>query len=348
MNKKINKYFFLAGIAGLLIALGATVGALVKQSYTFPIVSVGVIVAVFAVANAAALAKKSTKAADIKAQREKELAELDTEKLDRLAEYVLERAKKKAIRIKAEKCETTTVYDSKFGGVPYWDAAEKYPENSKGEKLALLAQINFADFKSDLLPAESGILQIFANDEDDLVGCDYCAPSTQENYRVIYHKNLVETDEKTVRAAGAKVNTDRAGDRDYLYPFEAVYKLSFEEFDDYPSFGEDECDGYFADALKELYGENLVENSVWKTFNHTEYSYLAEKFGEWGHKMFGYADFTQSDPREADSKYDTQLLQIDSIDDIMWGDCGVANFLINGEELKNLDFSDVFYSWDCY
>jgi len=31
----------------------------------------------------------------------------------------------------------------------------------------------------------------------------------------------------------------------------------------------------------------------------------------------------------------------------MWGDCGVGNFFINIEDLKNLDFSDVLYNWDC-
>ena len=31
---------------------------------------------------------------------------------------------------------------------------------------------------------------------------------------------------------------------------------------------------------------------------------------------------------------------------IMWGDAGVANWLITPEQLKNLDFSKVFYSWD--
>ena len=33
---------------------------------------------------------------------------------------------------------------------------------------------------------------------------------------------------------------------------------------------------------------------------------------------------------------------------IMWGDSGVCNFFINKDKLKNLDFSDVLYNWDCY
>ena len=33
--------------------------------------------------------------------------------------------------------------------------------------------------------------------------------------------------------------------------------------------------------------------------------------------------------------------------DIMWGDVGVANFFIRLEDLKNRDFSNVLYNWDC-
>ncbi|WP_029102132.1 DUF1963 domain-containing protein [Moraxella caprae] len=29
----------------------------------------------------------------------------------------------------------------------------------------------------------------------------------------------------------------------------------------------------------------------------------------------------------------------------LWGDCGVANFFITPEDLKNLDFSKVVYAW---
>lgn len=32
---------------------------------------------------------------------------------------------------------------------------------------------------------------------------------------------------------------------------------------------------------------------------------------------------------------------------MLWGDCGVANFFINGAKLKQHDFSDVLYNWDC-
>ena len=72
-----------------------------------------------------------------------------------------------------------------------------------------------------------------------------------------------------------------------------------------------------------------------------------------GHKIGGYPAFTQEDPREEDTSYDFLMLQLDSEfgdgkDRILWGDAGICNFFINSEKLKNLDFSDVIYNWDCY
>ena len=74
---------------------------------------------------------------------------------------------------------------------------------------------------------------------------------------------------------------------------------------------------------------------------------MYEQLGGYGSKVLGYPAFTQFDPRD-DNKYDTLLFQLDSEDGVMlWGDCGVANFFINGAKLKQHDFSDILYNWDC-
>lgn len=68
-----------------------------------------------------------------------------------------------------------------------------------------------------------------------------------------------------------------------------------------------------------------------------------------GHKIGGYAYFTQSDPREHDDKLknDVLLLQIDTDEEIMFGDSGVANFFINKEDLINKNFEKAYFNWDC-
>ena len=73
-------------------------------------------------------------------------------------------------------------------------------------------------------------------------------------------------------------------------------------------------------------------------------------FPEGGHKIGGYAYFTQSDPRDEKAEYLDMilLLQIDSQDNaILWGDVGVGNFFIHPDDLKRKDFSKVLYNWDC-
>ncbi|MCM1133810.1 MAG: DUF1963 domain-containing protein [Ruminococcus flavefaciens] len=46
------------------------------------------------------------------------------------------------------------------------------------------------------------------------------------------------------------------------------------------------------------------------------------------------------------------MFQLDTDDDergyrVIWGDSGIGNFFISTENLRNLDFSDVLYNWDC-
>ena len=77
-----------------------------------------------------------------------------------------------------------------------------------------------------------------------------------------------------------------------------------------------------------------------------------QKTMPWESKLGGYPAFTQCDPRYYDKnleRFNTLLLQLDCEDecDLMFGDTGVANFFINEEDLKKLDFTKVLYNWDC-
>ena len=42
-----------------------------------------------------------------------------------------------------EKIYLADIFDSKFGGMPYWNIDKEYPADENGNKLMLLAQINF-------------------------------------------------------------------------------------------------------------------------------------------------------------------------------------------------------------
>ena len=72
------------------------------------------------------------------------------------------------------------------------------------------------------------------------------------------------------------------------------------------------------------------------------------------HKLGGYPEFTQQDPRQEHDgldNYTINLLTMFSEDAekfvTVWGDQGTANWLITPEQLKNLDFSKVLFEWSC-
>lgn len=67
---------------------------------------------------------------------------------------------------------TPTIFDSKVGGLPYWDPAKTYPTDSKGNKMRLLAQINFDREKVESPLPQGGMLQFFLA-YDDVYGLHY-------------------------------------------------------------------------------------------------------------------------------------------------------------------------------
>ncbi|MEI4803865.1 YwqG family protein [Bacillus sp. FJAT-51639] len=237
------------------------------------------------------------------------------------------------------KVGTTELWGSKIGGDPYLLIGEELPKNKQGEALRLLAQINFEDVPHiDSMPTQ-GILQFFVDATDDLVGADFDNPTTQEGFRVIYRQDIIKDKSKLVTEFNYDIGED---EEEFISPLEA--ELVFEErlqpvtTCDY-RFGSEFLVGF--EGEKEVQdGDRTVE--LWELY--------VDHMSNIGHRIGGYPFFTQYDPRDEGSKYDTLLLQIDTDDDlgIMWGDSGVANFFINKDDLARLDFSDVLYNWDCF
>ncbi len=256
-----------------------------------------------------------------------------------------------------------TIFDSKLGGLPYWDRGKSYPLDSNGNKMMLLAQINFSkeNLNDERLPKQ-GMLQFFISAADDVYGMDFDEADSQKDFRVIYHEVIdtsISVDD--VCALGLPTNLDRAED---MYPpilveAELIFhrKMAF--------MGPDVCgfDELFEKVAKEEFGEEVQAKTAYAYLGEDAYSLLCDELYEssvlgnsvdtcGGHWMLGYPYFVQYDPRESTKYYDTLLLQIDSEmvdkeDYVMWGDCGVANFFINAEELKKCNFSKVWYNWDC-
>lgn len=269
---------------------------------------------------------------------------IDEKVLKLVYDTVKERTLTSFISLTAEKREHTELFESKFGGLPYWVSSMEYPTAENGEKLYLLAQLNFdrLGISPEYGLPQNGILQFFVAN-DNLTGCDFENPDEQKNFRVVYHENInYGISEADVLALDIPV----AQEDDGCFPLCGEYSLSAvcglealnSEVYYYDEFVEQVCDELIPKRPKDDFWGRLTEDESMK---------LMDMLFSDGHKILGYPHFTQDDPRDDSSPYDTLLLQIDSKDGIMWGDCGVANFFINSEDLKNLDFSRVMYNWDC-
>ena len=99
---------------------------------------------------------------------------------------------------------------------------------------------------------------------------------------------------------------------------------------------------------------------TFQELEETEIDFFTEQNTYAGHRIGGYPCFEQFDPRDdspALQAYDTLLLQIVSHtapdeqgheqELIMFGDLGGCQFFIPAEKLRNRDFTDILYTWDC-
>ncbi|WIY63420.1 YwqG family protein [Bacillus arachidis] len=252
---------------------------------------------------------------------------------------ILEKSVKPYIKITG-KIGETTLFQSKFGGYPYLPINHEHPKDSNGKPMVLLAQLNFEELPHIEPMPTKGLLQFFVNGEDDLVGADFDHPTTQKDFRIIYHSDVNYDESQLVTDFSYLNNLDL---EHFVIPEAA--KLSFEQTYQPVTIGDYRFESFFKDTV-DL--EDIVDKEEEIEFGEL----YEESFESLGHKIGGYPFFTQSDPREWDESYQKHnilLLQIDTDDSlgIMWGDCGVANFFINKEDLINLDSTNVLYNWDC-
>lgn len=232
--------------------------------------------------------------------------------------------------------EPTTLYMSKFSGNPYLPKNRHHPKDSNGRPMKLLAQINCSDLQLPHFPSE-GMLQFFVPVAIQFRGIDSNEEIWQQNFKVRYFEKLVPLDELITDFSYMKnVHTEH-------FPIQREKRLHFEQREEVVSITDYRFESISDTPLSLLFnGEGLNLYDV----------YMQHFLGQ-GHKVGGYPYFTRQDPRQAYpflKKYDVLLLQIESDDehDIMWGDCGVANFFINSDDLARKDFSDILYHWDHY
>ena len=271
---------------------------------------------------------------------------------------ILEKNKKPMIKISLSD-DKPNLFQSKFGGVPYLPKDVEAPKNKKNEQLTLLAQINIEELpKNNIYPMKEGILQFWILN-DDVLGLDYDT-HLGNGFKVVYYKEI----DKNVTEEEVLEKYKPYKDEDSYFPIEGEFSLSFKLTDGYFSDSNDDFREIANREMKKFHIENKEKyNEILKAYDDKEYlSYwdiwdileedkkIGEILFESGHKIGGFPNFTQSDIREI-GDYEILLLQIDSEgtekNEIMWGDCGIANFFIREKDLKELNFEKVIYNWDC-
>ena len=243
------------------------------------------------------------------------------------------------------------ITDSKIVGLPYLPKGAEFPKAPNGEEMLMIAQINCEDLKGLKDFPQKGILQFFVFDDDDaMFGLDFDNPTVQDTFRVIYYDKIEEFyDEKELENIYKPHNYEES----FLTNNNESYKIEFELRTEKERF-EEAIYNVFDKLCKEKKLEKHQEDWLYRKILNIEMEYSEEPHSQ----CDGFAFFTQSDPREFEEKYkkyDTVLFQLDSEYDentkkwkVCIGDAGVLNFFINREKLKNKDFTEILYNWDCY
>ncbi|GAA5513288.1 hypothetical protein Dcar01_02021 [Deinococcus carri] len=285
----------------------------------------------------------------------------------------LQASERPVVRLAAEPGREPRLWESKVGGVPYRPKGAAWP-HARGEDtrpLVFLAQVNFAELNGDgqALPdfPSRGLLQFFILN-DDFYGAEMASSmkldGAQKHYRVLYWPEVVE-DEAALDTSVPRPEYDpqevarlREGGFESLIDDSS---LIWEELPyDWDALEEETAFPFRPRALAFLPDHEPVSGAdgmasavlgvnIWaEGVTGHDLASVLYNLSPGDHKLGGYPNFTQSDPRQpADDLI--LLFQLDSDErlGLMWGDVGTANFFIRPQDLKRRDFSKVAYHWDC-
>jgi uncharacterized protein YwqG len=256
------------------------------------------------------------------------------------ARAALEQSRRPVLRIALEALPGDDLAVSKVGGRAWWPQGTPPPAGAAGEALVLLAQINFAEMPTTPGYPTRGLLQFFIAAKDDVYGASFGRDAfsvetlaEQRRFRVVYWPD------PDVPAVGlpwvADAQTPHAVDQ----PRQMRFTVDKETL----SMSDYRFDGLFAGDAYAAAENAAKANGI---DADSLFDRVWERHSGAGHKLGGYPYFTQEDPRSGGDW--ELLLQLDSDDEMMWGDVGVANFFIAPADLARGDFSRVAYNWDCH
>jgi hypothetical protein len=280
-----------------------------------------------------------------------------TEKIKKFIEEFKKLENRETIKINLISETKTPLTSSNVAGWFYLPKTSTIPTTSKGEQLMYLAQINCEELPENSIYPSKGIMQFWIFGGDYNLGNDYTKPTSDSKKRVIYYPEVEEHFTEAELAEMYKPEEDKK-EGELITPINdgAPFAMSFEKTSQWPLPNDFRFEEIFNEKLNEHIEETKAEEGFESYDIGEEESYdIIEELDIPNHTQIGgYGHFTQEDPRMYDDfeDYTELLFQLDSefgTDDyyILWGDCGVGNFFATKEQLRNLDFAECLYSWDC-
>lgn len=280
-----------------------------------------------------------------------------TEKIKKFIEEFKKLENRETIKINLISETKTPLTSSNVAGWFYLPKTSTIPTTSKGEQLMYLAQINCEELPENSIYPSKGIMQFWIFGGDYNLGNDYTKPTSDSKKRVIYYPEIEEHFTEAELAEMYKPEEDKK-EGELITPINdgAPFAMSFEKASQWPLPNDFRFEEIFNEKLNEHIEETKAEEGFESYDIGEEESYdIIEELDIPNHTQIGgYGHFTQEDPRMYDDfeDYTELLFQLDSefgTDDyyILWGDCGVGNFFATKEQLRNLDFAECLYSWDC-
>lgn len=217
----------------------------------------------------------------------------------------------------------TSNIDSLFGNQGFAPKDSIIPRDVLGQKMQLLAQINFSQIHVPSPFPNKGLVQFYISNHCLETKQHFQGVLSQNNFKVIYFEELPQTSSFVAsKHTSFRHPVNQSFSLQFKQAFEPVSKFDY-RFDRYIPY--------------QQYDISLLQKYV--SFDDL---YLQHYSGA-QHKIGGYPYFIQEDLRKHTlelQQYDTLLLQIISNDEhgIMWGDCGVIKFFINYYDLLHLKF----------
>lgn len=239
-------------------------------------------------------------------------------KLEKFEKY-LRSTEKPAVEITFKR-GATLPWESKCGGCPYLESVDDYPRDKYDAPMMFLAQINLDEMPHLEGFPTHGLLQFYIGDDDCLSFDSPC--------KVVYLPEYKKDADTIVK--------ENPFEKSYVghTPFSHEGKMSFTKTTRFIGYG---C-GAFHESFDEVATEEDLDA-------------LYELCYPQGCLVGGYPLFIQNPlSNYDDGEVDVVLLQLDCEDEcgIMFGDAGNCVFLISTEDLKNKEFGNVVYDWQCY